>query len=83
MYFLHKSVLLILFRNLDQQLLSAIIDLLHVLWFTNLGQKEKQEDGAKTSSSTAEKAQSSVKCLPLPLIGEFLCVASTISRHLR
>uniref|UniRef100_A0A8C9ZQ89 URB1 ribosome biogenesis homolog n=1 Tax=Sander lucioperca TaxID=283035 RepID=A0A8C9ZQ89_SANLU len=59
-------------RNLDQQLLSAIIDLLHVLWFTNLGQKEKQEDGAKTSSSTAEKAQSSVKCLPLPLIGEFL-----------
>ncbi|TDH14693.1 hypothetical protein EPR50_G00022920 [Perca flavescens] len=70
-------------RNLDQQLLSAIIDLLHVLWFTNLGQKEKQEDGAKTSSSTAEKAQSSVKCLPLPLIGEFLCVASTISRHLR
>uniref|UniRef100_A0A8C9ZVQ2 URB1 ribosome biogenesis homolog n=1 Tax=Sander lucioperca TaxID=283035 RepID=A0A8C9ZVQ2_SANLU len=65
-------------RNLDQQLLSAIIDLLHVLWFTNLGQKEKQEDGAKTSSSTAEKAQSSVKCLPLPLIGEFLCVASTI-----
>uniref|UniRef100_A0A8C9ZT80 URB1 ribosome biogenesis homolog n=1 Tax=Sander lucioperca TaxID=283035 RepID=A0A8C9ZT80_SANLU len=42
-------------RNLDQQLLSAIIDLLHVLWFTNLGQKEKQEDGAKTSSSTAEK----------------------------
>uniref|UniRef100_A0A8C9ZSW6 URB1 ribosome biogenesis homolog n=1 Tax=Sander lucioperca TaxID=283035 RepID=A0A8C9ZSW6_SANLU len=83
LYFLHKSVLLILFRNLDQQLLSAIIDLLHVLWFTNLGQKEKQEDGAKTSSSTAEKAQSSVKCLPLPLIGEFLCVASTISRHLR
>ncbi|XP_076592199.1 nucleolar pre-ribosomal-associated protein 1 [Chaetodon auriga] len=72
-------------RNLDQQLLSAIIDLLHVLWFTNLGQKEKQVDGAKTSSSssTEEKPQSSVKCLPLPLISEFLCVATTISRHLR
>uniref|UniRef100_A0A3Q3S3N5 URB1 ribosome biogenesis homolog n=1 Tax=Mastacembelus armatus TaxID=205130 RepID=A0A3Q3S3N5_9TELE len=71
-------------RNLDQQLLSAIIDLLHVLWFTNLGQKEKhQGNGAKTTSSTEEKPQSSVKCLPLPLINEFLCVALTISRHLR
>ncbi|KAM9358652.1 nucleolar pre-ribosomal-associated protein 1 [Symphorus nematophorus] len=70
-------------RNLDQQLLSAIIDLLHVLWFTNLGEKEKKVDGASTSSSTEEKTQTSVKCLPLPLISEFLCVASTISRHLR
>ncbi|XP_032363230.1 nucleolar pre-ribosomal-associated protein 1 [Etheostoma spectabile] len=70
-------------RHLDQQLLSAIIDLLHVLWFTNLGQKEKQEDGAKTSSPTSDKAQSSIRCLPLPLINEFLCVAATISRHLR
>lgn len=70
-------------RNLDQQLLSAIIDLLHVLWFTNLGQKEKEVDGAKNSSSAEEKSQSSVKCLPLPLISEFLSVALTISRHLR
>ncbi|KAK2846727.1 hypothetical protein Q5P01_009726 [Channa striata] len=70
-------------RNLDQQLLSAVIDLLHVLWFTNLGQKEKQyPEAAKTTSSTNEK-QSSGKCLPLPVISEFLCVASTISRHLR
>ena len=61
-----------------------MIDLLHVLWFTNLGQKEKQADEAKTSaSSTEEKSQSPVKCLPLPLISEFLCVASTVSRHLR
>ncbi|KAG8001883.1 Nucleolar pre-ribosomal-associated protein 1 [Nibea albiflora] len=71
-------------KNLDQQLLSAIIDLLHVLWFTNLGQKEKQLDEAKiSSSSTEEKPQSSVKCLPLPLISEFLCVATALSRHLR
>lgn len=82
-YILHKSVLIILLRNLDQQLLSAIVDLFHVLWFTNLGQKEKQMEGAKSSSSTEEKPQSSMKCLPLPLISEFLCVASTISRHLR
>uniref|UniRef100_A0A3Q1GR05 URB1 ribosome biogenesis homolog n=1 Tax=Acanthochromis polyacanthus TaxID=80966 RepID=A0A3Q1GR05_9TELE len=70
-------------RNLEQQLLCAIIDLFHVLWFTNLGQKEKQADEAKACSSTEEKPQSLVKCLPLPLISEFLCVASTISRHLR
>ncbi|XP_056297460.1 nucleolar pre-ribosomal-associated protein 1 isoform X2 [Pseudoliparis swirei] len=70
-------------RNLDQQLLSAIIDLLHVLWFTNLGQKETPVDGAKTTSSTEEKPQRSGKCLPLPLINEFLCVATTICRHLR
>ncbi|GLD53499.1 nucleolar pre-ribosomal-associated protein 1 [Lates japonicus] len=70
-------------RNRDQQLLSAIIDLLHVLWFTNLGQKEKQADGVKTSSPTEEKPQRSVKCLPLPLISDFLYVASSISRQLR
>uniref|UniRef100_A0A3P8SU82 URB1 ribosome biogenesis homolog n=1 Tax=Amphiprion percula TaxID=161767 RepID=A0A3P8SU82_AMPPE len=70
-------------RNLEQQLLCAIIDLFHVLWFTNLGQKEKQADEAKACSSTEEKPQSLVKCLPLPFISEFLCVASTISRHLR
>ncbi|XP_068174249.1 nucleolar pre-ribosomal-associated protein 1 [Antennarius striatus] len=70
-------------RNPDQQLLRHIIDLLHMLWFTNLGQKEKQTEGTKTTSSTEEKSQRSLKCLPLPLINEFLCVAITISRHLR
>lgn len=75
---------LVLFRNLDQQLLGAVIDLLHALWFTNLGQREAQQvEGAKATSSTVEKGQSSVKCLPLPLIGEYLCVASTIGKHLR
>uniref|UniRef100_A0A3Q4G050 URB1 ribosome biogenesis homolog n=1 Tax=Neolamprologus brichardi TaxID=32507 RepID=A0A3Q4G050_NEOBR len=69
-------------RNLDWQLLCAIIDLFHVLWFTALGQKEKQVDEAKTSLSAEEKPQSFVKCLPPPLISEFLCVASTITRHL-
>lgn len=65
-----------LLRTVDQQLLSAIIDLFHALWFTILGQKEKQmtKDG---------KHQNSVKCLPLPLINDFLCVALAISRHLR
>uniref|UniRef100_A0A673CAF6 URB1 ribosome biogenesis homolog n=1 Tax=Sphaeramia orbicularis TaxID=375764 RepID=A0A673CAF6_9TELE len=70
-------------RKLDQHLLGAIIDLLHVLWFTNLGQKDKQLNEVKSSSSTDEKPLKSLKCLPLPLISEFLCVAATISRHLR
>lgn len=65
-----------LLSTVDQQLLSVIIDLLHALWFTILGQNEKQ-------MTAAEKRQSSVKCLPLPLINDFLCVALTISRHLR
>ncbi|CAJ1065109.1 nucleolar pre-ribosomal-associated protein 1 [Xyrichtys novacula] len=69
-------------KNLDQQLLGAIVDLLHVLWFTNLGQKEKQVDGGQTS--TSEKPhQRPVKCLPLPLISDFLSVALVVSRRLR
>ncbi|XP_047450940.1 nucleolar pre-ribosomal-associated protein 1 isoform X2 [Mugil cephalus] len=71
-------------RNLSQQLLCAIVDLLHALWFTNLGQKEKPLDVAETSSSTEEeKPQHLVKCLPLPFISEFLSVTLTISKHLR
>ncbi|XP_028321135.1 nucleolar pre-ribosomal-associated protein 1 [Gouania willdenowi] len=70
-------------RNLEQRLLCALIELFHVLWFTNLGQKEKQADETKPSTSTDEKPQTLKKCLPLPIIAEFLCVASTISVHLR
>uniref|UniRef100_A0A673CAG6 URB1 ribosome biogenesis homolog n=1 Tax=Sphaeramia orbicularis TaxID=375764 RepID=A0A673CAG6_9TELE len=70
-------------RYAINHLLGAIIDLLHVLWFTNLGQKDKQLNEVKSSSSTDEKPLKSLKCLPLPLISEFLCVAATISRHLR
>lgn len=73
MYIIYLPSLL---RTVDQQLLSAIIDLFHVLWFTILGQKEKQ-------MTTDGKQENSVKCLPLPLINDFLCVALTISKHLR
>uniref|UniRef100_A0A673W7V6 URB1 ribosome biogenesis homolog n=1 Tax=Salmo trutta TaxID=8032 RepID=A0A673W7V6_SALTR len=54
-------------RHVDQGLLGAVVELLHVLWFTNLGQKETHGEGV----------------LPLPLISQFLCVATTIIRHLR
>ncbi|KAM6946090.1 nucleolar pre-ribosomal-associated protein 1 [Aplochiton taeniatus] len=75
-------------RHLDQRLLSAVIDLLHVLWFSNLGQKENPVTDTTTSSSssdptTEDKPKSVVKCLPLPLINEFLCVTSNLIRHLR
>uniref|UniRef100_A0A3Q3F5A3 URB1 ribosome biogenesis homolog n=1 Tax=Kryptolebias marmoratus TaxID=37003 RepID=A0A3Q3F5A3_KRYMA len=69
-------------RNLNQQLLCAMIDLLHVLWFTILGQKEKKVHEASTSSSTEEISQSLMKCLPLLLVNEFLCVSLAICRHL-
>uniref|UniRef100_A0A3B3CZ91 URB1 ribosome biogenesis homolog n=1 Tax=Oryzias melastigma TaxID=30732 RepID=A0A3B3CZ91_ORYME len=57
------------------KLLCSIVDLLCVLWFTNLGEKEKKNEGVSTSSST-------VKCLPLPFINEFLSAASAVCRHL-
>ncbi|XP_051934296.1 nucleolar pre-ribosomal-associated protein 1 [Hippocampus zosterae] len=59
-------------RNLEQHLLASIIELLHVLWSTNLGKKE-----------TATEERGTAKCLPLPLINEFLCVALAITRRLR
>lgn len=59
-----------------------MIDLLHALWFTILKQKEKKALEANTCSTT-ELRQSLMKCVPLSLIDEFLCVSLTISRHLR
>uniref|UniRef100_A0A3P9IBI6 URB1 ribosome biogenesis homolog n=1 Tax=Oryzias latipes TaxID=8090 RepID=A0A3P9IBI6_ORYLA len=63
-------------KNLTQQLLCSVVDLLCVLWFTNLGEKEKKADGAGASSPSGEKPQGAVKYLPLPFINEFLCAAS-------
>ncbi|XP_061575705.1 nucleolar pre-ribosomal-associated protein 1 [Cololabis saira] len=71
-------------RNLNQQLLCAVIELLHALWFTNLGQKDKTvEETITTSSAKGGEPGGSVKCLPLPLISDFLCAALAVSRRLR
>uniref|UniRef100_A0A8C7FZS0 URB1 ribosome biogenesis homolog n=1 Tax=Oncorhynchus kisutch TaxID=8019 RepID=A0A8C7FZS0_ONCKI len=39
-------------RHVDQGLLSAVVELLHVLWFTNLGQKETRGEGLCYLSSS-------------------------------
>ncbi|KAM4590476.1 nucleolar pre-ribosomal-associated protein 1 [Fundulus diaphanus] len=70
-------------RNLTPQTVCALIELLHTLWFTNVLQSEKKVDGRGAALSAEEKPPRSGKCPPLPLIGEFLCVASAICRHLR
>lgn len=67
-------------RYVDSKLLSSVIELLHALWFTNLGNKESK---AEASSTTSERPQTSRKCLPLPIINEFLCMLITAIRHLR
>ncbi|XP_048016358.1 LOW QUALITY PROTEIN: nucleolar pre-ribosomal-associated protein 1 [Megalobrama amblycephala] len=66
-------------RNVDSTLLSALIELLHALWFTNLGKKERKPEA---NGSTSELPQASGKCLPLPIINEFLCTLITVIRHL-
>ncbi|XP_010872252.2 nucleolar pre-ribosomal-associated protein 1 [Esox lucius] len=71
-------------RQVDRRQLGTMLELLHGLWFTNLGQKEIQGEGS--SCSTAEdkpKEHTPPKVLPLPLINQFLCVATAIIRHLR
>ncbi|TRY85158.1 hypothetical protein DNTS_006350 [Danionella cerebrum] len=54
-------------RNLDSKLLSALIELLHTLWFTNQGEKENKPKG---------------KHLPLTIINQFLCTLLIFSRRL-
>uniref|UniRef100_A0A8C1Q3T0 URB1 ribosome biogenesis homolog n=1 Tax=Cyprinus carpio TaxID=7962 RepID=A0A8C1Q3T0_CYPCA len=66
-------------RFFDSKLLSSVIELLHALWFTNLGNKESKPEA---NSTTSERPQTSGKCLPLPIINEFLCTLLTIIRHL-
>uniref|UniRef100_A0A673LFU8 URB1 ribosome biogenesis homolog n=1 Tax=Sinocyclocheilus rhinocerous TaxID=307959 RepID=A0A673LFU8_9TELE len=56
-------------RFFDSKLLSSVIELLHALWFTNLGNKESKPEA---NSTTSERPQTSGKCLPLPIINEFL-----------
>ncbi|XP_051521576.1 nucleolar pre-ribosomal-associated protein 1 isoform X2 [Myxocyprinus asiaticus] len=66
-------------RYVDSKLLSCVIELLHTLWFTNLGDKEGSTD---SSSTAAERPQTSGRCLPLQIINEFQSTLLTVIRHL-
>lgn len=68
---------------MDPRLLSAIVDLAHTLWFTNLGQKESRAEQISSAAEDKDKPQPAVKCLPLPLINEFLCLLLGVIKHLK
>ncbi|KAG9348441.1 hypothetical protein JZ751_002176, partial [Albula glossodonta] len=68
-------------RHLESQVLCVIIDLVHVLWFTNLGKKEAR--GLEKTPAAGDPPHAPAKCLPLPLINEFLCVLSAFIKHLQ
>uniref|UniRef100_A0A672KVI6 Nucleolar pre-ribosomal-associated protein 1 C-terminal domain-containing protein n=1 Tax=Sinocyclocheilus grahami TaxID=75366 RepID=A0A672KVI6_SINGR len=66
---LRQLIVFVSCRFFDSKLLSSVIELLHALWFTNLGNKESKPEA---NSTTSERPQTSGKCLPLPIINEFL-----------
>uniref|UniRef100_A0A8K9WXR5 URB1 ribosome biogenesis homolog n=1 Tax=Oncorhynchus mykiss TaxID=8022 RepID=A0A8K9WXR5_ONCMY len=67
-------------RHVDQGLLSAVVELLHVLWFTNLGQKETHSE-----LHPATLWNSSVTSPPLttPLLFSRLVKAGQLSLYLQ
>jgi hypothetical protein len=56
-----------------------VVALLHVVWSTNLGQKDTPPEPPQTD----RPPQPAAKTLPLPLVDEFLCVAFTLIPSLR
>ncbi|KAL2096575.1 hypothetical protein ACEWY4_008723 [Coilia grayii] len=70
-------------RFVSPRLLSTVVDLAHTLWFTNLGQKDSRTEESSSATEDKGKPQSATKCLPLPLINEFLCVLLSVIKHLR
>ncbi|XP_036418285.1 nucleolar pre-ribosomal-associated protein 1 isoform X2 [Colossoma macropomum] len=70
-------------RCLDGKLLSAVIGLLHSLWFTNLGEKESSRAGVQSTRAADQQGDGSAKCFPLPIISDFLCALLSVIRHLR
>ncbi|XP_064412934.1 nucleolar pre-ribosomal-associated protein 1 [Latimeria chalumnae] len=65
-------------RFLETNLLSSLLSLLHSLWTTNLGNKEKPIDGPVEK----ERLQTQ-KFLPLHLINEFLYVLTGLVKHIK
>uniref|UniRef100_A0A8C5F3U5 Nucleolar pre-ribosomal-associated protein 1 n=1 Tax=Gadus morhua TaxID=8049 RepID=A0A8C5F3U5_GADMO len=78
-YHLTKSCGLLPWMTLEPRLLSGVVALLHVVWSTNLGQKDTPPEPPQTD----RPPQPVAKTLPLPLVDEFLCVAFTLIPSLR
>ncbi|KAM4701657.1 nucleolar pre-ribosomal-associated protein 1 [Discoglossus pictus] len=67
-------------RYLENKLLSNLVSLVHNLWVTNLGKKEKDLSGeAEQKEGGGEKK----KLLPLDLVNEFFIVLMALLRHIR
>lgn len=66
-------------RFIESKLLSSIISLVHNLWNTNLGDKESDD---VDESLLGKKTHRTAKCLPLPLINEFVGVLTVLIRHI-
>ncbi|XP_037386903.1 nucleolar pre-ribosomal-associated protein 1 isoform X1 [Pygocentrus nattereri] len=70
-------------RCLNGKLLSAVIGLLHSLWFTNLGEKESSRLGVQSTRAADQQGDGSAKCFPLPIISDYLYALLSVIRHLR
>uniref|UniRef100_A0A8D2JBN9 URB1 ribosome biogenesis homolog n=1 Tax=Varanus komodoensis TaxID=61221 RepID=A0A8D2JBN9_VARKO len=70
--------LFILYRVLENKMLNHVISLVHTLWLTNLGDKQKA-----LGISCKEELQENQKFLPLQLVSEFLHILITLLKHIR
>ncbi|XP_069046292.1 nucleolar pre-ribosomal-associated protein 1 [Lepisosteus oculatus] len=66
-------------RFIESRILSSLISLVHTLWFTNLGDKESRA----VHSAADETPPKTLKCLPLPLIDEFVRLLLAFIRHIQ
>ncbi|MBN3325103.1 NPA1P protein, partial [Atractosteus spatula] len=66
-------------RFIESRILSSLISLVHTLWFTNLGDKESRA----VHSAADETPSKTLKCLPLPLIDEFVRLLLAFIRHIQ
>uniref|UniRef100_A0A8D2JBQ1 URB1 ribosome biogenesis homolog n=1 Tax=Varanus komodoensis TaxID=61221 RepID=A0A8D2JBQ1_VARKO len=65
-------------RVLENKMLNHVISLVHTLWLTNLGDKQKA-----LGISCKEELQENQKFLPLQLVSEFLHILITLLKHIR
>ncbi|XP_053164399.1 nucleolar pre-ribosomal-associated protein 1 isoform X2 [Hemicordylus capensis] len=65
-------------RFLENKMLNYVISLVHTLWMTNLGDKQKS-----LRTPYRKELHDNKKCLPLHLISEFLHVLIMLLKHIR